>query len=167
MVPAWGPTPARIATAIATWMARLRCLRAGSYDAVIDRLDDPHLPLVRDHVERLIPLLVLRCRGNQGRRCAGRSLHHRWRWALGTPERDCAMTTRGYLPGRCSACGGRAEKSPTSARWWHHRTGRNSDVLVCPQTSLLLHQPVRWYGDGVLGPADATEQPARFVADAP
>jgi hypothetical protein len=75
------------------------------------------------------------------------------------------MSALDYIPGRCSACGGRAEKSPTSARWWHHRTDRNSLVLVCPQTSLLLQLPVRSYGDGSIGPTDASEQPAHFVAD--
>jgi hypothetical protein len=69
------------------------------------------------------------------------------------------MSAPGYILGRCSACGGRAERSPTSTRWWH------SNVLVCPQTSMLFHRPVRTYGDGTIGPTDATEQPARFVED--
>lgn len=76
--------------------------------------------------------------------------------AMGTD----AMSAPGYVPGRCSACGGRAERSPVSTQWWHLD-------LVCPQTSLLLHLPVRAYGDGSIGPTDATEQLARFVADAP
>src|SRR5450759_886233 len=71
-----------------------------------------------------------------------------------------AMSAPGYVPGRCSACGGQAEQSPVSGHWWH--LGR-----WCSQPSLLLHLPVRAYGDGSIGPTDATEQPAQFVADAP
>jgi hypothetical protein len=70
------------------------------------------------------------------------------------------MSTLGYVPGRCSACGDRAEKSPVSGLWWHLGP-------FCPQTGVLCFQPVRTYKDGSIGPTDVTQVPARFVEDAP
>jgi len=68
------------------------------------------------------------------------------------------MSAPGYVLGQCSACGGRAEKSPVSARWWHLGP-------FCRQTSRLWFLPVSWDEDGVFGPTDATELPVHFVED--
>jgi hypothetical protein len=76
------------------------------------------------------------------------------------PKRADGMSAPGYVPGRCSACGGRAERSPVSDRWWHLGP-------VCMQTGMLAFPPVLLHRDGSIGPADATGQPARFVEDAP
>jgi|SRR5450759_3725634 len=60
-----------------------------------------------------------------------------------------ARVRRGHIPGRCSACGGQVEKSPLSGRWWH---------LDCTAW---------WAGGEICDYGEATEQPARFVEDAP
>jgi hypothetical protein len=64
-----------------------------------------------------------------------------------------------YILGHCSACRNQAKKAPISGRWWHLGP-------ACPQTSMFVFLPVRQYRDGSFGATDATEQPARFVADA-
>jgi hypothetical protein len=71
-----------------------------------------------------------------------------------------AMSAPGYVPGRCSACGGRAEQSPVSDRWWHLGP-------VCMQASIFASPAIWQYGDGTIGPTDTTERPARFVEGTP